>query len=57
MGLTQASVNRYETDSSPPSQETFLWYANYFDVSLYYILGRTEKPQGRMNLQKQGLMN
>ena len=27
MGTTQASVNRYESDTSSPSPETFLWYA------------------------------
>jgi transcriptional regulator with XRE-family HTH domain len=48
MGSTQASVNRYESDSSSPSQETFLWYADYFDVSLDYIFGRTNMPQGKL---------
>jgi len=48
MGTTQASVNRYESDTSSPSPETFLWYADYFDVSLDYIFGRTDKPQGRL---------
>ena len=48
MGSTQASVNRYESNSTSPSQETFLWYADYFDVSLDYIFGRTDKPQGKL---------
>ena len=48
MGSTQASINRYETNGSSPSQETFLWYADYFDVSLDYIFGRTDKPQGKL---------
>ena len=27
-------------------QGKLLWYAEYFDVSLDYIFGRTDKPQG-----------
>jgi transcriptional regulator with XRE-family HTH domain len=46
IGTTQATVNRYETDGSTPPPETLLWYADYFDVSLDYIFGRTDKPQG-----------
>lgn len=46
IGITQASVNRYETDKVTPTAETLLWYANRFDVSLDYIFGRTDKPQG-----------
>lgn len=48
IGTTQASINRYETDTTTPTSETFLWYADYFDVSLDYIFGRTDKPQGRL---------
>lgn len=48
MGLRQSSVNRYETGESTPSPETFLWYADYFDVSMDYIYGRTEEKQGKL---------
>jgi len=46
IGTTQAAINRYETDKATPPPETILWYADYFDVSLDYIFGRTDKPQG-----------
>ena len=46
IGTTQASINRYETDVTSPPYETLLWYADYFDVSLDYVFGRTDKPQG-----------
>jgi len=46
IGTTQGTINRYETDGSTPPPETLLWYADYFDVSLDYIFGRTDKPQG-----------
>lgn len=48
IGTTQASINRYETATSAPPQKTLLWYADYFDVSLDYIFGRTDKPQGKL---------
>ena len=48
IGVKQSSVNRYENDQADPSLETLLNYADYFDVSLDYILGRTDNPQGRL---------
>lgn len=47
-GLTQASINRYEAGQATPPTKVFLWYANYFDVSLDYIYGRTDSPQGKL---------
>ena len=44
--LKQSSINRYENNQSEPSCETLLRYADYFDVSLDYIFGRTDNPQG-----------
>jgi len=46
LGSTQSSVNRYENGQSTPSVEIFRHYADFFDVSLDYIFGRTDKPQG-----------
>ena len=37
----------FRSMTSPP-YETLLRYADYFDVSLDYIFGRTEKPQGKL---------
>ncbi|MCI9626368.1 MAG: helix-turn-helix transcriptional regulator [Clostridia bacterium] len=48
IGTTQACINRYETDVSSPPLTVLLWYADYFDVSLDYIFGRTDKPQGKL---------
>ena len=46
VGLPQSSINRYEHAQSTPSPKTFRWYADYFDVSLDYIFGRTDDPHG-----------
>ena len=48
IGVRQSSINRYENGQSVPSVQTFRWYADYFDVSLDYIFGRTDKPQGKL---------
>jgi transcriptional regulator with XRE-family HTH domain len=48
IGITQSSVNRYENNQSEASYKTLLLYADYFDVSLDYIYGRTDQPQGKL---------
>lgn len=45
-GTTQASMNRYEHNQSEPSYEMLLKYADYFNVSMDYLFGRTDDPQG-----------
>jgi len=42
----QSSVNRYESGWTSPPLEILLWYAEYFNVSLDYIFGRTDEPKG-----------
>ncbi len=48
LGTTQASVNRYENNQGTPPTDTLVWYADYFDVSLDYIYGRTDNPRGKL---------
>ena len=48
LGISQSGVNRYENKQSEASYETLLQYADFFDVSLDYIYGRTDKPQGKL---------
>ena len=45
---TQSNIVRYETSKTFPPPTTLLWYADYFDVSLDYIFGRTDQPQGKL---------
>jgi repressor LexA len=45
---TQSAIYRYETGNSEPPIKTMLWYADYFDVSMDYIYGRTDNPQGKL---------
>ena len=48
IGVTQASVYRYENDLADIPPETLIWYSDYFNVSLDYIFGRTDNPQGKL---------
>jgi len=48
IGISQSAVNRYENNQSEASYETLLTYADYFDVSLDYLYGRTDQPQGKL---------
>ena len=46
--LNQSTVNRYEHGNAEAPYRVLLWYADYFDVSLDYIFGRTDKPEGKL---------
>jgi Helix-turn-helix. len=48
VGTTQSSINRYEQEDSQAPYKVLLWYADYFDVSMDYIFGRTDQPQGKL---------
>ena len=47
-GSAQSSIGRYESALGDPPFSILLWYADYFDVSLDYIFGRTDQPQGKL---------
>ena len=48
IGIKQSSINRYEQGSSTPTAENLVKYAEYFDVSLDYVFGRCDSPQGKL---------
>lgn len=48
VGLTQSSINRYENGQAEAPYKVLLWYADYFDVSMDYIFGRADQPQGKL---------
>lgn len=47
-GVDQPSIYRYENGTTFPSFNVLIQYADYFDVSLDYIFGRTNNPQGKL---------
>lgn len=46
--IPQSNINRYENDKSSTPKEVLIKYADFFDVSLDYIFGRTDNPQGKL---------
>ena len=48
LNVAQSAIFRYESGQSDVPNAILLWYADYFDVSLDYIFGRTDKPQGKL---------
>ena len=46
LGLSQSAINRYEHNQVAVPDNVLLKYAEFFDVSLDYIFGRTDKPEG-----------
>ena len=47
-GIKQAALHRYENNQAEAPYKTLLKYADYFDVSMDYIFGRTDKPEGKL---------
>lgn len=55
--LKQATVNRYEHGNAEAPYRVLMWYAEHFDVSMDYIFGRTDKPQGKLYEFKPNIPN
>ena len=45
LGLNQNSISRYETGEREADYRTLIKLADYFDVSLDYLLERTNRPE------------
>ena len=45
LGLNQNSISRYEREERQADYQTLIRFADYFDVSIDYLLGRTENEQ------------
>ena len=46
LGISQTAINRYENSDTTINAIGLLKYANFFDVSADYILGRCDDPKG-----------
>lgn len=44
LNMNQNTISRYETMERQADYETLIRFAEYFDVSLDYLLGRTDGP-------------
>ena len=48
LGVAQSAINRYEHNQAAIPDSVLLKYAEFFNVSLDYIFGRTDKPEGML---------
>ena len=48
VGVGQPTINRYEAGAMEPPLERMVWFADYYDVSLDYLTGRTDEPRGKL---------
>lgn len=44
-GVEQALISKYETGERVPPTETLILFADFYGVSIDYILCRTENPE------------
>lgn len=44
LGLNQNSISRYESGEREADYATLICLADYFNVSIDYLLGRTDNP-------------
>ena len=45
LNTTQNTISRYETGEREPGIDELIKIADYFNVSVDYLLGRTENPK------------
>lgn len=45
IGVTPVSVQRFEYGTARPKLETVIKLADFFNVSIDYLVGRTDNPQ------------
>ncbi len=51
LGMNQNSISRYETGQRQADYDTLIKFADYFNVSIDYLLERTEIPYMAKNGQ------
>lgn len=44
LNMNQNTISRYENMEREADYKTLIKFADYFDVSLDYLLGRTDRP-------------
>ena len=45
LNMSQNSISRYENEVHQADYKTLVLFADYFDVSIDYLLGRTDNPR------------
>ncbi len=45
LNMAQNTISRYETQQREADYKTLILFADYFNISVDYLLGRTDKPE------------
>lgn len=45
LNMGQNTISRYENEVREADYKTLIMFADYFDVSVDYLLGRTDNPE------------
>ena len=45
MNMAQNTISQYENDVRQADYDTLIAFADFFDVSIDYLLGRTDNPK------------
>lgn len=45
LGMNQNTLSRYENETRQADYKTLILFADYFGVSIDYLLGRTDQPK------------
>jgi len=45
LGIAESGYQKYEIQKREPKMETLNKFADYFNVSVDYLMGRTDKPR------------
>lgn len=45
VGITERAYQNYEINASLPNYKTLIFLADYFNVSLDYLTGRSDNPE------------
>ncbi len=53
IGLSKQTISTYELGTREPDNDTLLKLADFFAVSLDYLLGRTDNPEGLTEEEEQ----
>ena len=51
-GSNQSTIGKMERGDTAPSVSLLIWWSDYFDVSLDYLCGRCDEPQGKLYTYK-----
>ncbi|MET3508429.1 helix-turn-helix domain-containing protein [Halalkalibacter oceani] len=54
LGFSRGKLANYEQGSRQPDYDTLNKIADFFDVSVDYLLGRTDNPKGHLNIAYDG---